>query len=136
MIKNKPILYIILAIIFIAIVGFFLVNFWLKNSIIESFFSKNSNKRLLYFFSNNCSHCRSFMPVWKLFADNYNMNDCVSIQSIDVNSNNNATKKYNVTTVPTILAIKETIDDEYRYKMTLPKTYNNLVSFYTQFRGI
>ena len=94
----------------------------------ENFFTRPSDKKLIYFYSNNCKYCHSFDHIWTLFSQNVNSN-CMEIAKVNID---NSPNHYGVRSVPTVLAIK----DSYVMKMPGPKTYENLINFFTQFRGI
>ena len=110
---------------FIVIVVLYILLRW---SSTENFFSTPNDKKLIYFYSNSCKYCHSFDPIWKLFTQNIDSN-CMQIFKVNIDNNPG---HYNVRTVPTVLAIK----GSYVIKMPGPKTYENLINFFTQFRGI
>lgn len=105
------------------------VIWWYYRSSSEGFFSTPSNKKIIYFYSNSCKFCSSFDPIWSLFVNNVD-SSCIALYKVNID--NTYYGRYNVASVPTILAVK----DSYAIKMPGPKTYENLINFYTQFRAI
>ncbi|MES9993869.1 MAG: thioredoxin family protein [Candidatus Thiodiazotropha sp.] len=72
---------------------------------IESGLSKDiSDSRLIYFYSQNCSPCRSMTPIIDRLAEKH-----PGVVKVDVREDLETTRKFNIRATPTLVLLKEKV---------------------------
>lgn len=66
-------------------------------------FAKKSLKKLLFFFSPSCGHCKNFMPEFEKFERIADAD--LEIQKLEVSENAELAKRYNVEGVPFVILL-------------------------------
>lgn len=68
--------------------------------------NKNQNISIILFYSLTCPHCHAFMPTWNLVKESVPKGGNTSLTEIECSSNREVAKSYGISSVPTILIIK------------------------------
>ena len=113
------------------VLAFLFALMWYFTHSTENFFTTPSDKKLIYFYSSSCKYCHSFDPIWNLFIRNVD-SSCIQFYKINVDNNRGYFSNYHVKGVPAVVATT----GSYTLAMPGPKTYENLINFFTQFRAI
>jgi len=83
--------------------------------------------QLVYFYLQECPHCKDFSPIWDDAVNKINAASLkVDMQKYDIQDNNLA-KKYNVNSAPTILYIDGETSTEYNG----PRTADGILAYVT-----
>ena len=80
-----------------------------------------SDKRVLYFTSPFCGPCKRFIPTIQ------ELSECITIQKVDASTNLELSKKFNITSVPTLIEVENGVEVT---RITGVKTLDELKSHF------
>jgi protein disulfide-isomerase A1 len=101
--KKQPLMMQIVAVIVVALLVWFGVQFFQKN-VKESF---GDNECLVtYFHMDGCPHCKNFDPEWAKFEDHCNGIDNCKTKKVEAKSGDPSIQAYNVQGYPTVTCSK------------------------------
>ena len=92
----------------------------------KSIESYGSSRKILFFSSENCIHCKNFQPTWDQFVKTYQANSHIHLRKVNTNKHPELAQKYGINKFPTIVAVdKNKIIAEFN----APRTMRNLIVF-------